>query len=183
MTNLLELEEQNSQNPNPANIADQPPVLDPEVPVKIRRGANWFYWIAALSVINSAAFIMGANFHFLAGLGLTEIADTIVGAAIERGAPASIKAFSVVFDLIVVICFAIAGYFANKNFGIAFIVGTVVYLVDGVIVLLLGDLLMAAFHAFALFGIIRGLMACRELKAFTIANLPVSLPPPPPVSA
>lgn len=175
MSNLLGLEEEKS----PTGDYDKVTGPDPEWATKARSGANWFYWIAGLSIINSAAFVLGANFHFLAGLGLTEIADAVISASIEQGAPPLIKVFSVIFDLILVISFALAGYYANKFFTLAFIAGIVVYMFDALIVLLLGDYFMAGFHAFALFFIIRGFLACRQLKAYEAANLP--LPPPPPV--
>jgi hypothetical protein len=174
MSNLLGLEEQKPSTGEYDNVTGP----DPEWATKAKSGANWFYWIAGLSVINSAAFVFGANFHFLAGLGLTEIADAVISASIEQGAPSLIKAFSIIFDLILVIGFALAGYYANKFFTFAFIAGIVVYIFDALIVLLLGDYFMAGFHAFALFFIIRGFLACRHLKAHEAAI--IWLPPPPP---
>lgn len=156
---------------------------DPEWAIKAKGGANWFYWIAALSLINSLAFVMDAQFHFLAGLGMTEIADGLIAASIEQGAPSAIKAFSIVFDSIFVIGFALAGYYAGRLFLIAFIAGICVYVFDAFVVLLLGDFLMAGFHAFALFFIVRGFLACRKLKAFEKANSVINSPPPPPAFA
>ena len=179
MSNLLGLGDERPSTGEYDNVELGP---DPEWAARVKRGANWFYWIAGLSVINSAAFVMGANFHFLAGLGLTEIADAIIEASIQQGAPTAIKAVSVVFDLIVVISFALAGYFANKFFRTAFIIGIIVYVFDGLIVLLLGDFFMAAFHAFALYSLIRGYLACRQIKAYNAANMVTSTPPPPPPS-
>ena len=52
-----------------------------------------------------------------------------------------------------------------------FIVGTVLYVLDGVIFLLFGDILSIGFHAFALFFIIRGFLAANKLsKTPPIAN-------------
>jgi len=86
------------------------------------------------------------------------------------------------FDLVAIIGFALCGYFANKHSRTAFIVGIGSYFVDALIVLVLGDLFMAAFHGRALYGLIRGFMACRELKSFQVISAPVSGPPPPPGS-
>src|SRR5438046_3114443 len=98
MSNLLGIEEDRPATAGGQSGVNLGPSPDPLWPARVKRGANWFYWIAALSVINSAAFIAEANFHFLAGLGVTELADAIVGESIKQGAPAAIKAFSVVFD-------------------------------------------------------------------------------------
>jgi hypothetical protein len=179
MSNLLGLEEERPVNPQYDSVFAGP---DPEVPVRIKRGANWFYWIAGLSVINSVAFAAGAHFHFLAGLGITEVADAVVDVFIRQGAPSVVRALSIVFDLIAVIGFGLCGYFANKFSRTAFIVGIAFYFLDGLIVLLLGDIFMAAFHALALYGLIRGFLACRELKTFIKATPAFAIPPPPPPS-
>ncbi len=171
MSDLLGLAEE-----KPESLSAPEP--DPEWAAHAKSGANWFYWIAGLSLINSAAFVMGANFHFLAGLGLTELVDAVVAASIEQGAPTSMKAVSVVFDGIVFIAFALVGYFANKFFQTAFIIGIIAYVIDALIVLVIGDYLMAGFHAFALFFIVKGFIACRQLRAFEAANPKLSQPPP-----
>lgn len=42
---------------------------------RARTGAKWFYWIAALSMVNSMAAMAGGNFHFIVGLGITSVVD------------------------------------------------------------------------------------------------------------
>jgi hypothetical protein len=179
MSNLLGLEQEPRVGSEHDNVPAGP---DPELPARIKRGANWFYWIAGLSVINSIAYAAGAKFHFLAGLGITEIADAIIDVFVREGAPPALRGIAILFDLVAVIGFALCGYFANKYSRTAFIVGIGFYFVDALIVLLLGDLFMAAFHGLALYGLIRGFLACRELKAFQAMAAPVAGPPPPPPS-
>src|SRR6478672_13601536 len=111
---------------------------NPEWEARVKRGANWFYWIAGLSVINSIAFAAGGNFHFLAGLGITEVADAVVDAFVNQGAPSAIRALSIVFDLIAIVGFGLCGFIVNKFSRTAFIVGIGFYFLDGLIVLLLG---------------------------------------------
>jgi hypothetical protein len=180
MSNFLTLEEQMPQGTTPQGDGSIGPFSDPEWAVRVKRGANWFYWIAGLSVINSIAFISGANFHFVIGLGVTEVANALAQAMKGEGAAMVMKVFAIIFDLVAIIGFALTGYFANKPFQAAFIVGIIVYVIDGLIVLAFGDFLMAAFHAFALYGIIRGFLACREMKAFEKANAAAAITPPPP---
>lgn len=182
MSDLLGLHEEKPETGDYSNIDLGP---DPAWAAQAKSGANWFYWIAGLSLINSAAFVAGANFHFLAGLGITEIADAVIAAAIEQGSPPAIKAVSIIFDLIILIIFALIGYFANKLLTPVFIFGIIVYVFDALLVLLLGDILMAGFHAFALFFIIRGFLSARKLNAYKASKMVVSpqtlQPPPPPV--
>jgi hypothetical protein len=39
----------------------------------VKRGAGWFDWIAALSLINSLIALFNGNWHFLLGLGITDL--------------------------------------------------------------------------------------------------------------
>ena len=176
MSNLLGLEEERPATTQYQNVPSEP---NPEVLTRIKRGANWFYWIAGLSVINSIAFAAGGNFHFLAGLGVTEVMDAIVDVFVQQGAPSAFRALAIVFDLIAVMGFALCGYFASRPSRTAFIIGIGFYFLDALIVLLLGDMFMAAFHAFALYSLIRGFLASRELKA-QAQNVSASTIPPPP---
>ena len=93
------------------------------------------------------------------------------------------KVFAFLFSLVAVIGFALTGYFANKMFQTAFIIGIIAYVADALIVLLLSEFFMFAFHAIALFGIVRGFLACRELKSVQKANAAANTPPPPPAFA
>ena len=42
-----------------------------------KNGANWFYWIAGLSLVNTAMAHGGADRHFIIGLSITAIVDAI----------------------------------------------------------------------------------------------------------
>ena len=174
MSNLLNLEEKtSSQAPEPDHS---------ELEATMKSGANWFYWIAGLSIVNLLIYIFGSDVSFLAGLGITQLASAFVDIAIDNGAPGMLKAVAVVFNLLVVAMFAFLGYYAGNRSSIAFIVGIVIYLLDGLLLLLLGVLFSAGFHAFALFFIIRGFLACRTLNAFDAARPFQPPPPPPPVA-
>jgi hypothetical protein len=180
MSNLLGLEEERPASSATGEYDNVKPGLDPDVAVRIKRGANWFYWIAGLSVVNSVAFLVGAKFHFLAGLGVTEIADAVIEASIQQGAPGYLRGISVIFDLVAVGGFALAGYFANKFVRTAFLVGIIFYAIDALIVLALVDVFMLAFHALALYSLVRGYIACREMRAHLKAQTDTFQPPPPP---
>ncbi len=173
MSNLLELKDETT-------AVDLGP--DPVDPAHLRGGANWFYWIAGLSAINSAIFAFGGNTAFIAGLGFTQLADGVIDLSIQQGGPSVLKAVAVVFDIILIIVFALFGYFANKRFSAAFIVGILIYAADALLLLVLGAFLTAGFHAFALFFIIRGFLACRKINAAESSRVfqTMPLPPPPP---
>lgn len=140
----------------------------------MKGGANWFYWIAGLSLFNSVGFAAGATVSFLGGLGFAVLVDVFINAMIENGASPMLKIVSVVFALILIIAFALFGYYANRGFSGAFILGIIIYSLDLLLVLLLEDYFMAGFHALALFFIVRGYLACRRLRA-TPVGPPASL--------
>lgn len=144
--------------------------IDPDTLARMRGGANWFYWIAGLSLVNSAIFLFGGEVSFILGLAVTQVIDGLVGAAIAEGAPAGLKVIAVGLDLVVAFIFVLFGYFSNKGFALAFIVGSVIYILDGLIYLAVGDMLAAGFHVFALFFIIRGFLASRKVASFRPAN-------------
>ena len=39
----------------------------------LRNGANWFFWIAALSVVNSVILLLEGDRSFVIGLGVTQV--------------------------------------------------------------------------------------------------------------
>jgi len=142
------------------------PTLDPALLAQLRSGANWFYWIAGLSVVNSLIFAFGGKVSFIAGLGLTQIVDGIFDAIVTAGAPSAVRAVAIVISFVVIAMFALFGYYANKAITWVFILGIAIYALDAFLLLVLGAYFAAGFHAFALIYIIRGFIACRAVKQF-----------------
>lgn len=162
---------------------------EPEQREKLERavsgGASWFYWIAGLSLVNSAIVLFGGQWNFIVGLGVTQIIDAIASvAAQELGSSASTIARAVAFtgDLMVAGVFVLFGVFANKRHAWAFIVGMVLYALDGMLFLLVGDWLSVGFHGFALFCIWAGSSANRKLTALTPVLAPQEATRPDPIT-
>ena len=44
---------------------------------RVKSSANWFYWIAGLSVVNSIVVHTGSSWSFIAGLGITQLIDAV----------------------------------------------------------------------------------------------------------
>ena len=147
---------------NPQCEAD---IYDPKITSEVKNGANWFYWIAALSLINSAIFAFGGDVNFIAGLAVTLVVDGIAEASVAEGGPAAITAVAIVIDLIFAALFALFGYYANKAVSWAFIAGIAVYVLDAVLYLVLDSFIGFGFHVFALIFIVRGFLASRRLQA------------------
>jgi len=128
---------------------------------RLNSAASWFYVLAALSVVNSLIATFGGTLRFIFGLGITSVVDAIVAGA-NVGTVGSIV--SLVFTVAMAGLFAIFGFLSRKGYHWAFIVGMVIYLLDGLLLLLPGDYLGAAFHAYVLFRLFQGLAASRKLS-------------------
>lgn len=131
-------------------------------------GSSWFWWITALSLINSIAALSGGNWRFFAGLGITQVVDEIVKAT-ELGTTGTAIAF--IFDLLIAGLFFIFGLLARKRYHWAFILGMIVYALDALIFLIAQEFLSIAFHAFALFQIYKGFAASKKLSSLEQPNI------------
>lgn len=126
---------------------------------QIKSGGTWFYWIAGLSLINSISAFSGSTWRFIVGLGLTQVFDVFGTKMGSSG-----KVVVLVLDLLVAGLFVLFGVFAVKGQGWAFIVGMILFALDGLIFLLVGDWIGVAFHAFVLYCLFRGFSGCRQLR-------------------
>ncbi|UII23394.1 hypothetical protein [Fulvivirga ligni] len=133
----------------------------------VKSGANWFYWIAALSMINSFMFLAESDFGFIVGLGITQIVDGILYGLLEE-----VSLWGIIPTLFFSGIFVILGYNAHKYSKAAFIAGMIVYGLDSLIFMAVGDYFAVAFHAFAVFMIYKGFSHLKEIKIEVMENRP-----------
>jgi hypothetical protein len=119
------------------------------------RGGRWFYWVAGLSLVNTAMMLGKTGTYFVIGLALPIIASSLAQDAQGAGKAAALGVAAIAAGI-----FAALGYFATRQALWAFIVGIVLYAIDGAVFLALHDLMSAAFHALVLLGLIAGARAC-----------------------
>lgn len=154
------------------NLTDEPPnAIDEYKKVsQMKSGANWFFWIAGLSMVNSLIFIFGGNWSFFAGLAITQVADALVVQISGDSAFSIVKFIALTMDFIIAGIFVLCGVFAGRMQAWAFIIGMIIYALDGILALLLGAYLSAGFHVFALIMIFTGFSAARHLKAENLST-------------
>lgn len=137
----------------------------------VSAGASWFLWIAGLSIVNSIIGLAGGGVHFIVGLGITQVVDALAHQAGSSG---------IVLDLFingfVAGIFVIFWHFARKGQSWAFMVGMLLYALDGLLLLSFKDIFSVAFHAYALFRIYNGMRAVPQLQKIEEASLPVGAP-------
>lgn len=127
---------------------------------QVRTGASWFYSVAGLSVINTILSVCNAPIRFIFGLGVTEI-FSVVG----NGVGGAGKFVALIASVIAGAVLVFFGVFASKGQTWAFAVGIAIYALDAVLVLVAGDWLGGLFHAYVIFRLVQGMMACRQLNA------------------
>lgn len=131
----------------------------------IKGGASTFYWIAALSIINSFFVLTGGNWSFIIGLGITQFIDGIfIGIVQEIGenAALAIRIIGFVIDLFFAGIFIVFGVFARKQQKWAFVAGIVLYTLDSLLFLAIRDFIGFGFHILLLAGIISGLISINK---------------------
>jgi hypothetical protein len=146
--------------PAPVAASRGPGQVDVALLARARSGAGWFYWIAGVSVVNTVAALAGSDWRFILGSGFTEIFNA-VGSNLGSGG----RIAAVVLDAVVLGAFVLFGVFASRLKLWAFLVGMLVYAVDGAIFLIVRDWISIAFHVFALFCIFQGFQAARQIRA------------------
>ncbi len=127
----------------------------------IKRGASWFDWIAALSIVNSLIVLFNGNWHFVLGLGITEVVDYLA----QRGGSTKGQVIGFVVTLAVAGFFWLMGRFAKQGQRWALIVGMFLYVLDGGLLILGQDWLSVAFHAYALFMLTKTFGAIKQFEA------------------
>ena len=120
----------------------------------IRSAARWFWWIAALSLVNVVMFHSGSDTNFVIGLAMTTLASAVFAANVP--AALGLAGLAIAFYLVV-------GFYAQRQKLWAFYLGLAVYILDGLIYVYFQDWMPVAFHALAAFFISKGILRTREL--------------------
>ena len=136
-----------------------------EIESRFKGGANWFYWIAALTMINSVLYLSGSGWGFIVGMGITQIIDSIALAFADESPSITPKVIAFVLDLVVAGVAVLFGVLAGKRMTWAFIVGMVLYAIDGLLFLIVQDFLSFGFHIFVLVCMFLGLKALFQLQS------------------
>ncbi|MDX2227973.1 MAG: DUF4339 domain-containing protein [Verrucomicrobiae bacterium] len=149
-----------------------PPPPGPGVPAEIEgsitSGSSWFYWIAALSLINSLILFFGGNTHFVIGLGIMQIIDGLGIGMAEGGLP-SARYVCLFLDVVIAGGFVCFGIFGRSHFWV-YLTGVMFYVLDALIYLVVGEWMSFGFHVFALIFLIKGLASLREKNRILAAG-------------
>jgi len=129
------------------------------VEARLKAAASWFYWIAALSLINTIVVMAGGKVRFIIGMGITEIVDALAKQAGGIGLAAGL-----VINVFVAAVCAGFGVLGMRRKTWALWLGMALYSLDGLLLVLFQDWLSVAFHGYALYRIYQGLPAIKLLE-------------------
>ena len=127
---------------------------------QFRNGANWFFWIAGMSLVNTLVVLFGGHWGFVIGLGVTQVIDAVL---LQGDGSAASRLAGPLITAVVASMFIAFGYFARQGRRAAFIAGITLYVLDSLIFLFAVDVLGIALHAFALYCLVKGLRAKDQL--------------------
>jgi MFS family permease len=158
---------------SPGGSSASPVVIEQKLRAEqiVKSGAGWFLAIAGLSILNSVLTMSGAQFHFIFGLGITEIVDVI-----GRQSGATGSALGLVVNLFIAGFFLWFWYFGRKGEKWAFLTGMALYVMDGLLLIPFKDVLGVAFHAYALYRIYRGMQGIPVLEEIQRRLAPAGAP-------
>lgn len=134
-------------------------------------GANWFFWIAALSLVNTAMAHGGGDRHFIVGLAITAVVDAIAQAVGKEHPDSATLAMGIAvgFSVCVAAVVVLFGWLSRRRLIWVFAIGMALYLCDGLLYLIFGDFFSAAFHGYALYCMYRGFAAFRQMAQLEAA--------------
>lgn len=132
-------------------------------------GSN-FYTIAVFSLINSVIAFFEFGVYFPIGLGVTQVIDAISMVLRQQIPEAGAVVFIVgaVLDLAVLAVVAAFGYFAKKQVKWLIPTGGILYLLDGLLVVVFGDWIGGAFHAYFLYRIWQAWQAIQKIEKISV---------------
>ena len=125
----------------------------------VLHGADWFFWIAILSLINSLIVFYYQTPNSPLALGITRWLD-----GTTSGFNASMTTGGLLTNLLVALVLAVFGLLSRRGNDIAFVVGIFLYVIDAMLVIGLQDFFGFGVHLIALFFLVKGLLASRHVR-------------------
>ena len=146
----------------------QPTQTDPtKLHTQATNGANWFLWIAALSLLNAIFVLFGGRWSFPIGLGITQLISgvaVLVATDLVTTGLILVGIIAMLMNVFFAGIFVGCGLLARKYYVWAYIIGMLLYTMDALLTLGLEDYAGAAFHLFALWLLFSGAKAAAKLR-------------------
>jgi hypothetical protein len=131
----------------------------------VLKAANWFYWKAGLTVINSFIMMTGSLWAFFLGLGITQVFHGVaigINQEVGEGPGRLFHGIALVLSLFCAGFVAMLGYFGRKGKRWALILGMLIFCFDAILYLVTFSIFGVVLHGFAIFMIYKGISAAKK---------------------
>jgi hypothetical protein len=135
------------------------------VEARAKSGADWFFWIALLGMVNSLSHLAGSNWGFVFGLAVTQAVD-----AAAAGSGAFGKVFGLIVSAMAAGVLVMFGVYARQGFRWAFLAGMALYAADGLLWIAARFWPGVGFHLVLLLLVYTGLSAAIRLEKLNRAS-------------
>ena len=125
----------------------------------VLHGADWFIWLAILSVINSLIVYFYNTPNTPIALGITQWVD---GTTTSFNSKMTTSALAI--NLLIAGALAMFGLLARRGSDIAFVVGIFLYVIDAFLMIGMKDFFGLGVHLLGLFFLVKGLLASRHIR-------------------
>jgi len=125
----------------------------------VLHGADWFFWIAILSVINSLVVYFYQTPNTPVALGLTQWLD-----GTNAGINSAMTPGWLTTNILIAAVLAMFGLLARRGNDLAFVVGIFLYIVDAMLIIGMKDFFGFGVHLIGLFFLCKGLLASRHIR-------------------
>ena len=125
----------------------------------VLHSADWFFWLAILSVINSLIVYYYQIPNTPIALGITQWVD-----GTSKGFNASMSSSALAINILIAGVLAMFGFLARRGNDFAFVLGIFLYLVDAMLAIGVRDFFGFGVHLIALFFLVKGLLASRHIR-------------------
>ncbi len=158
-------------NAESAAAGDEPPAVAADssqsdaIRAQIDSSANWFYWVAGLSLVNIVVALIGSRWGFAIGLGIPQLfAELASESSAQQGVIDNTALVLWAISFAIPIFFLACGWFARAPSLAAFITGFVLFALDTLIFVLALDWIGIGFHLLVLYYLWKGIAATREFR-------------------
>ncbi|HRX16476.1 MAG TPA: hypothetical protein P5123_09185 [Spirochaetota bacterium] len=125
---------------------------------KMKNGLHWFYYIAALSLVNMILHNTQTDGFFVAGLGITVVVDSVFSNMQNA------RIIGLIVNIFIISVFVLFGKYSIKS-NFIILTGIVLYSLDTLIFFAVQDWFSFGFHIIAIFGLITGYKAKKEWES------------------
>ena len=125
----------------------------------ILHGANWFFWLAILSAINTLIVYQYQTPNTPIALAITQWLD-----GTSAGLNPTMSNKSLIINLLIAGALAGFGLLARRGSDLAFVLGIFLYVVDAMLAIGLRDVFGFGVHLIGVFFLFKGLLASRHVR-------------------